>query len=262
MNHNIIKNPKLLLRILYKVSSILFVLIISSSIVIIFYPTKLLSVVKYTKVRSLVARFGYTLICIILGLKISTKGPKPNKPFILVSNHLSYLDIPLLGSIVGGIFLSKVDVKRYPIIGPISKLFGNLFVNRRDKSKIENVSFNIHSRYLDGEGIILFPEGTTSDGITVNSFKSSMFRDISSNHIAVNFSVIKYETPSGYNSARERVLWHRQTDIYDYIVKLLCLPKINATVVFGNEKVANSDRKTLAKELENRVSEVFQSLKT
>lgn len=247
-------------RQIYKTLSVFSVLLLCTLIVLLIYPINIVYPHIYIDLRLRLSQIGYSLISSVVGIKIITYGSPPDRPFVLVSNHLSYLDIPLLGSLSEGVFLSKQEIRNTPLIGFVSDIFGNIFIDRTSRSDIEEASHQIAKRYSQGEGITIFPEGTTSDGTSVGDFSSSIFYYISSNQISVNYAAIKYETCSGYASANETVCWHHQMSFLEYLLNLLDMPQIKAHVMFGDDEINYSDRKTMSKELESRVSDSFRSI--
>lgn len=245
------------IRVFLKITSISFILIFFTFTAILINPLRYLSQEYYLHLRSNLSKLGYSLICSSLGVKISTYGHPPNRPFILVSNHLSFLDIPLLGSLSGGVFLSKQEIRHIPVLGFISNCFGNIFIDRDTPSDSKNASSTIVNRFCHGDGIIIFPEGTTSDGNAVQTFRSSVFYSISSIQIPVHYAAIKYDVSNSNTKKTSNIYWNSQPTLSHYIMYLLSLSTINARVKFGNNKVTHSDRKILAKNLESKVIDAF-----
>ena len=122
----------------------------------------------------------------IFGIKLRVSGKIRKENILFVSNHVSYLDIFILGSVIRGLFIAKSEIKSWPVINKIAALGRTIYVNR---SKIISIKeqVNVLSNYLKrNENLILFPEGTSSDGSKVLPFKSSLF------------SLIELEELSGY----------------------------------------------------------------
>ena len=92
---------------------------------------------------------------------------------LLVSNHLSYLDIVVLSSIRPCVFVAKRDVARWPLFGWLAHAAGTIFVDRERRFSTEFVN-GIHEAIAAGLPVVLFPEGTSSDGSTVLPFKSAL----------------------------------------------------------------------------------------
>jgi 1-acyl-sn-glycerol-3-phosphate acyltransferase len=110
----------------------------------------------------------------ILDLSITVSGYRPHRPALMVSNHVSWLDIVVLGGLTQTDFLSKYEVRRWPLIGWLAARSGTLFI-RRGNNEAGAISEQIAAK-LSGNGILtIFPEGTTSDGREVRPFFSRLF---------------------------------------------------------------------------------------
>jgi len=96
-------------------------------------------------------------------------------PQLLVSNHVSWTDIPALGTLNTISFLSKSEVARWPIISTFARLQRTIFVDRQSRKSIRDANAAMARRMLDGGWVALFPEGTTTDGSAVGHFHSSHF---------------------------------------------------------------------------------------
>lgn len=113
--------------------------------------------------------------CFLMGIKVVTRGKRNvQQPTLFVSNHVSYLDISVLGSLIDGHFVAKSEVGSWPLFGVLAKLSGTVFIQRR-RHKSNESRENMARRLGDGRDLILFPEGTSSDGTRVLPFKSALF---------------------------------------------------------------------------------------
>ncbi len=103
-------------------------------------------------------------------------GAAPAGPGTLyISNHMSWMDIPVLGSALDTDFIAKSDVKSWPVIGPLSRRSGTLFVTREERHRVQHQADRIGERLRAGHSLVLFAEGTTSDGLAILPFRSSLF---------------------------------------------------------------------------------------
>ena len=107
--------------------------------------------------------------CRSLGLKIRVHGVIPETNALTVSNHISWTDIPVLGSLTPVLFLSKAEVRDWPIIGWLAQQAGTLFI-KRGGGRARRVRQAISMQLRDGESVLVFPEGTTGEGRTVLPF--------------------------------------------------------------------------------------------
>ena len=119
-------------------------------------------------------RIYHRLCCRILGFRIDAKGAPPNRhPILFVVNHVSYTDITILGALINGSFVAKSEVANWPLFGTLAKLQRTVFVERRGHRAASQRSA-IASRLAAGDDLVLFPEGTSSDGNRVLPFKSAL----------------------------------------------------------------------------------------
>lgn len=110
----------------------------------------------------------------ILHVEVAQTGHRPQPPALLVSNHVSWLDIPVLGSLTHSNFLSKDEVRRWPVIGWLAAASGTLFI-RRGAGEAGSIARQI-ADHLASDGLLtLFPEGTTTDGSEVRPFFPRLF---------------------------------------------------------------------------------------
>src|SRR5215510_7916056 len=99
----------------------------------------------------------------VLDVKIKTQGPIPLKG-LLVCNHLSYLDILVISTITPAVFISKSEVKRWPVFGWFARMSGTLFVERGRRADVSRLNLEVEYVLDAGGLVVLFPEGTSSDG--------------------------------------------------------------------------------------------------
>lgn len=110
-----------------------------------------------------------------LGLRVVVEGPRPSaRATLFVANHLSWLDIPALGATLGGAFVAKAEVARWPLIGVLARLQPTVFVDRGARHGARGQAAAIRRRLAAGTDVILFPEGTSSDGRSVLPFKPAL----------------------------------------------------------------------------------------
>lgn len=135
-------------------------------------------ILRFTKgpASYVLPRLWHGLACRIFNIRIETDGqPYTASQVLYVSNHVSYLDIPVLGSIIpNASFVSKNDVRTWPVWGFLSGLQQTAFISRaRKDTKAEAQSLD--AMIENGKNLIIFPEGTSTDGLGVKDFKSSLF---------------------------------------------------------------------------------------
>lgn len=193
----------------------------------------------------------------ILGVRVEVVGPRPEPPFLLVSNHVSYLDILLIGAQVPAVFLSKAEVDDWPVVGALCRAAETLYVDRGSKRSLPAIQQQIASVMQGGRGVVFFPEGTTSEGRKVCRFRPSLLQMAAAGGIPVNYATLGYWTPEGGGTARDSVCWWGTMEFAPHLVRLLGLAHIDARLTFGERAVTSGDRKDLAARLEAAVAEAF-----
>lgn len=199
-------------------------------------------------------------LTLVIGMRIRTSGKPPLPPFCLVSNHLSYLDVMLLGSRVRAAFVSRADISGWPLIGFLAKAGGTLFINREQKKDVLRINEEMEAILLQGGGIAFFPEGTTSKGDDVHRFKASLLDLPARLGTPVAYATISYATPRSAGPADEVLCWWGNSPFGPHVLGVLGLTHFYATIDFGPDVIQSSDRKELAAALEQRVRERFHPL--
>lgn len=122
-------------------------------------------------------RFYHRACCRLLGLEVVVKGAPAGDtgPVLFIANHSSYLDIPVLGSILPVSFIAKADVDGWPVFGLLARLQRTVFVDRTARHKADEQRDTIQGRLQAGDSLVLFPEGTSSDGNRTLPFKTALF---------------------------------------------------------------------------------------
>ncbi|CAO3449230.1 Acyl-CoA:1-acyl-sn-glycerol-3-phosphate acyltransferase (EC 2.3.1.51) [Azospirillum argentinense] len=139
-------------------------------------PVQALAVAVRSPLRFRIPRFYHRVCAAILGIGVVVRGERATDgPVLFVSNHSSYLDITVLGSVIPGSFVAKSEVAGWPFFGVLAKLQQTVFVERKARSGVEKQRDELGARLDAGDSLILFPEGTSSDGNRTLPFKTALF---------------------------------------------------------------------------------------
>jgi 1-acyl-sn-glycerol-3-phosphate acyltransferase len=190
-------------------------------------------------------------------MKVEIIGTPPNAPFLLVCNHLGYADIPTIRSIVEGVYVTKGEIKSWFAAGKIVGDMGNIYINRQNKRDIPRANAEVLQTLERGEGVIIFPEGTSSKGENVLPFNSAFLEFAATTSFPVHYCSISYRTPDDEPPPSYAVCWWDETPMGEHFWRFFKLREITAVITFGENPITNPDRKELAKELRQAVSEKF-----
>ncbi len=172
----------------------------------------------------------------LIGIRLKVEGKRDPKARLFVGNHVSYLDIVTAGAAIGGVFVSRHDIRDWPGIGLFARLAGTIFLDRSSlRSAIESSRRMIdHAR--EGTRITLFPEGTTSEGEKVAQFKPFLFGAVGGSDIYVQPFTILYTRIGDRllsRSTRDLVYWyHPDSPFVAHAWGVLTLPSITAVLTF------------------------------
>ena len=198
--------------------------------------------------------------CRLLGMRRRVEGTPPfTTPFILVTNHLSYVDVILLASVVPGVFIAKREVRSWPIWGLFASSMRTIFVDRERGRDLLRVAGIIDEALAQGEGVILFPEGTSTDGSEVRPLKPALLEVAASSGHPVHYARLSYHTPEDAPPAARSVCWWGDMEFGPHFVELCRLPGFSARVSFGEKPIIDRDRKSLARKLHQALEQQLES---
>ncbi|MBP2311663.1 lysophospholipid acyltransferase family protein [Azospirillum soli] len=139
-------------------------------------PVQTLAVALKLPARHRIPVFYHRICARIIGFDVVVRGERVAQgPVLFVSNHSSYLDITVLGSVIPGSFVAKSEVAGWPFFGTLAKLQQTVFVERKARAGVERQRDELGARLDAGDSLILFPEGTSSDGNRTLPFKTALF---------------------------------------------------------------------------------------
>ncbi|MCC8429780.1 lysophospholipid acyltransferase family protein [Reyranella aquatilis] len=212
--------------------------------------------------------FYHRTVCTILGIKVKVNGARSTvTPTLYVCNHVSYLDIEVLGGLIPGSFVAKAEVATWPFFSTLAKAQRTIFVERRS-SKTSNSRDEMLRRLNTGDNLMLFPEGTSSDGTRVLPFRSALFavaqlrRD--DRPIVVQPVAISYTRLDGIPLGRywrPLFAWFGDLDLVPHLWQMVCLGETEAVVTFFPPIDIDQlgDRKKLAEHCFRQVSSGVQA---
>jgi 1-acyl-sn-glycerol-3-phosphate acyltransferase len=238
-------------------------------IVVVFSMPLILAVIVFGKIIPFLGKWlpviFHKLIIWLFSVRVECEGKinKSDDCDLYISNHLSYLDIPILGSIYPVRFVAKSEVEDWPLFGFLATLGRTIFISRNRTDSLDQKNKILKSLSSD-EKIFIFPEGTTSDGNRVLDFKSSSFSALEGQNYDIQPIVIIYSDLNGIpinRWLRPVIAWYGDMDLKPHLSKFARLRSIKARLIYLDKVNTKkfSNRKDLSKYLENKIKKVYSS---
>ena len=209
------------------------------------------------------------LVCRVIGIRVAARGALAQaRPLLIVANHTSYLDIEVLGSLIPGSFVAKAEIAGWPLFGWLAKLQRSVFIERRS-SKAREHKDEIEKRLLEGDLLILFPEGTSDDGNRLLPFRSALFsvaeRRIEGAPLVVQPVSLAYTRLDGMpmgRGFRPLFAWYGDMALATHLWRMLGMGVVGVDVIFHEPVTIDrfGGRKALAEHCWRVVSEGVASL--
>ncbi len=190
----------------------------------------------------------------VIGLRCRVDGTPPRGAGLLVANHLSYVDVVVLAALSEVTFVAKAEVAGWPIVGSLCRFVSTVFVRRARGEAVTSALGEIEAALAKGRLLVLFPEGTSSDGRQVLPFRPALLEAARLTDRPIGWAALSYFTAPELPPAAQSVCWWGDMTLVDHLYRLLQLPEIRVHVTFGAmESAARADRKRLAVALQEAV---------
>ena len=181
---------------------------------------------------------------------------------MIVSNHLSYLDILVFSSVARCCFISKREIKSWPVVGWIATMVGTIFIDRSRRSQTHSLQPQVQTRLAAGVPVLLFPEATSTDGQEILSFRSSFFESPVAVAAPITAAYLSYELPDGDGDPVLDIYYWGDMTLMPQFLKLLTKSRIKAIVCFSDHPRVFTDRKQAAREMQREVIELGNVMKS
>jgi 1-acyl-sn-glycerol-3-phosphate acyltransferase len=185
-----------------------------------------------------------------LGIRAAAHGRVPAHGMV-VANHLSYLDIMIFSAVMPCFFVSKAEIVRWPYFGKAAQAGGTIFLDRRSRASTVEVARQIGERLHLPVPVLLFPEGTSTDGSRVLRFHSSLFEPAIAAAVPITPAAIQYVLHDG--SCERDLCWFDDTLFLPHLWRVLGASGFSAEVTFG-EPHTWPDRRTAADKTHHEVA--------
>ena len=215
----------------------------------------------------------------LIGARVVVQGPLPKDPYLLVANHVCWLDafaitVPLDCTLIG-----MVELNRFPIARTIFRSREIIFVDRTNRDEVPVINDRIDQTLAQGRSIMFCPEGVISPGKDVRRFRAALLESSARARRPVYYATFTYRTPEGYAPPSEAILYGPDPYVLDeqgsipeaeielwghgvqpalpYVARLLSMPFFEINLTFGEDPITADDRITLANALQAAVRTQF-----
>ena len=207
----------------------------------------------------------YRTLCAVLRIRVRVVGePVRDRAVLFVSNHVSWADILAIGSITPIAYVSKNEVAKWPLVGTAAKAQRTVFVDRARRHQTGDAIAEIVQRLAGGTSVVLFAEGTSSDGNRVLPFRSALMGAVkeasarAESGILIQPMSICYTGLNGIPMGRQHrptVAWYGDLDFMPHIKALMARGAVDAVISYGEPMAADgtADRKAMTRSLEGAV---------
>jgi 1-acyl-sn-glycerol-3-phosphate acyltransferase len=237
------------------------------ALTLVLLPFQLIGIAFDLRLQRSIPHFYHRILCTLIGVRIREVGRRSTaSPALILSNHVSWLDICVISALTPVVFVAKSEVAGWPVFGWLAKLQRTIFINRRARHQTGAATREIAGRLLGGDAVVLFAEGTSSDGIRVLPFRSSLVGAVHHalgnsthhSHITVQPMSLAYVRFGGVpigRALRERVAWYGDADLIPHLFHVLSSGAVDVTVSWSEAMAydMSADRKAIARDAEKSV---------
>lgn len=206
----------------------------------------------------------HRIVLRLIGVRVKVIGaPAPERPLLILANHVSWLDICVVGSLTPLFFIAKSEVAGWPVIGLLAKFQRTIFVDRARRSATHAVNQEIAARLQEGDPVVLFAEGTSSDGNRILPFRSALVGAVreafaTSGAVIVQPMAVTYVGVQGVPMGRPHrplAAWYGDMDLAPHLMGVLRQGAMDVEVRFGAPMALDGehDRKGVTRAAEAEV---------
>ena len=177
---------------------------------------------------------------------------------LVVANHISWIDIYVINAWRPTPFVSKAEIRQWPVVGWLAQQLGTVFIQREKRSDAKRIMHELSDRLSAGELMCVFPEGTTTDGLRLLPFHANMFQAAVSAAAPVQPLCIMYEDAQGKQSTAPAYI--DDLSLADSLNLLLRGGPLTAHVYVGAPLASRADRRTLAAQAEGVIAGALQEM--
>lgn len=179
-----------------------------------------------------------------MGVRFRIEGERPRGVTLIAANHLSYLDIVIAAAALPIVFVSKDEIARWLVFGSIARRGMTIFLDRKSRTSARNAAGEMAERLREGVPVLLFPEGTSTDGSRVMRFHATLFEPAVAVGVTITPAAITYE-PKGHGVVERDLCWFGDETFVPHLMRVLNVEGFTAVMRFG-KPFAAADRRGAA----------------
>jgi lyso-ornithine lipid O-acyltransferase len=231
---------------------------------LVLLPFQLAGIVFNSRLQRIVPKLFHRAVSAIVGIRIHQVGQRSgDRPLLILSNHVSWLDIIVITAIAPVVFVAKHEVASWPVFGWLAKLQRTIFIERERRHKTGDAARAMADRLNGGDTVVLFAEGTSSDGNRILPFRSALVGSVhhalgdSTHHSSITVQPLSLAyvgiggVPAG-RALRDKLAWYGDADLMPHVLGVLRSGAVDVTVSWGAPVAydMSADRKKIAREAE------------
>jgi 1-acyl-sn-glycerol-3-phosphate acyltransferase len=237
------------------------------ALTLLLLPFQLIGLGFDLRLQRSIPHLYHRILCALIGVRIREVGMRSTaSPALIVSNHVSWLDISVVSALSPVVFVAKSEVAGWPVLGCLAKLQRTVFIDRKARHQTGAATSEIAGRLLGGDAVVLFAEGTSGDGVRVLPFRSALVGAVhhalgnSTQHTSIivqpmSLAYIGFGGVPMGRALRERVAWYGDADLMPHLARVLASGAVDVTVSWGEALAYDrrADRKAIARAAEKSV---------
>jgi 1-acyl-sn-glycerol-3-phosphate acyltransferase len=244
-----------------------FVIVAIAILTLVLLPFQLIGIAFRLPMQRGIPYIYHRILCALIGVRIRETGKRsPDFPLLILANHASWLDIVVITALTPAVFVAKKEVAGWPVFGWLAKLQRTVFIDRERRHRTGAATQEIAERLIGGDAVVLFAEGTSSDGNRILPFRSALIgavhhaigRSTHHDRVTVQPLSLAYVNLNGLplgRAFRSRVAWYGDADLIPHLVGVCSAGAVDVTVSWGEPMSydMSADRKDIARVAEQAV---------
>lgn len=246
------------LRLVYRIPLFMLLLFVGTPVVVLcqYRPLKNLAFGN-RRLNGIMAAWWGRTICRIFGLRLRVRGAVPQGAHLVVANHISWIDIPVLQSVAPVGFVSKAEIRKWPVIGFLAKSGGTVFHERGNHSSASGVAGAMEERLREGGNVAIFPEGGILPGPGVKRFHGRLFAAAIHTGVPVQPVMLRYLLDGKHD--HDMTFLPRENFVTNFFRLLRQSPRVADVAMMPPITSGGRQRRSLASEAEQSVRHAYEN---